>query len=89
MLTPSLWRILWTRPTRRTRPLSIQKDGIWYTYGWNLTKNICELFNADGTLTTTYTPYGKATSSGSTAQPLQWSSEYVDAELGQYKSTQR
>ncbi len=83
--TPTLWHILWD-PTQSvaTRPLSIQKDGTWFTYGWDLTKNICEVFGSNGYINTiyTYTPYGKVTSSGSTAQPLQWSSEFYDAELG-------
>ena len=37
------WFILWdpTQPVA-TRPLGIRKDGTWYTYGWDLTKNICE-----------------------------------------------
>ena len=41
---PCLWLITWdpTQPVA-TRPLTIQKDGTWYTYGWDLTKNICEL----------------------------------------------
>ena len=41
--SPCLWLILWD-PTQATatRPLAIQKDGVWYAYGWDLTKNICE-----------------------------------------------
>ena len=37
---PSLWYITWD-PTQNiaTRPLALQKDGTWYTYGWDLTKN--------------------------------------------------
>jgi len=34
--------------TTVTRPPSIQKDGTWYTYGWDLTKNICELYCQHG-----------------------------------------
>ncbi len=83
--TPCLGHIMWdpTQPIA-TRPLAIRQDGTWYTYGWDLTKNVCELFNAGGTLATTYTytPYGEVTTSGNTVQPLQWSSEYSDAELG-------
>ena len=32
---PSLWYIAWD-PTQQiaTRPLALQKDGAWYTYGW-------------------------------------------------------
>ncbi len=53
--SPGTRRSLWPRA-----PLAIRKDGTWYSYGWDLTKNICELFNADGNLATTYryTPYG-------------------------------
>ena len=34
--------------TTATRPQAIQKDGTWYTYGWDLTKNICELYGQHG-----------------------------------------
>ncbi len=82
---PRLWGITWD-PTQSTatRPLAIQKDGMWYTYGWDLTKNICELFSTDGTILTTYsyTPYGSVTAEGIAEQPLQWSSEYHDSGLG-------
>ena len=77
--------ILWdpTQPVA-TRPLAIQKNGTWYTYGWDLTKNICEVFGADGYIKTayTYTPYGAVTANGNVTQPIQWSSEYNDSELG-------
>ena len=67
-----------------TRPLGIRKDGTWYTYGWDLTKNICEVFSSGGTILTayTYTPYGSVTANGNVSQPIQWSSEYNDTELG-------
>ena len=82
---PALWYITWD-PTQNiaTRPLAIQKDGTWYTYGWDLTKNICEVYRHNGTLGTgyTYTPYGQVSASGSVEQPIQWSSEYNDDELG-------
>ena len=82
---PALWLITWdpTQPIA-TRPLAIQKDGTWYTYGWDLTKNICELYGTNGYIRTayTYTPYGSVTESGNTWQPIQWSSEYNDVELG-------
>ena len=81
----AMWFITWD-PTQdtATRPLAIQKDGTWYTYGWDLTKNICELYTSDGYIATayTYTPYGSVSSSGYADQPLQWSSEYNDTELG-------
>ena len=76
--------ILWdpTQPIA-TRPLALQKDGTWYTYGWDLTKNICEVFTAEGALATTYTytPFGEVTAEGAVSQPLQWSSEIHDPEL--------
>ncbi len=82
---PGLWLITWdpTQPVA-TRPLAIQKDGTWYTYGWNLTKNICEVFGPAGYLRTayTYTPYGEVSASGDVEQNIQWSSEFNDTELG-------
>ena len=63
--------------------------GVWLlksqpAYGWDLTKNICELYSTGGGIATsyTYTPFGKVTSSGNVSQPIQWSSEYTDSELG-------
>ena len=82
---PCLWLITWD-PTQSiaTRPLGIQKDGTWYCYGWDLTKNICEVYGQAGYIRTTYSysPYGSVTGEGDVAQPLQWSSEYADPELG-------
>ena len=51
--------------------------------GWDLTKNICEVFGSAGYIRTayTYTPFGKVTASGDVTQPIQWSSEYNDSEL--------
>ena len=67
-----------------TRPLAIQKDGTWYTYGLDLTKNVCEVFGATGYIRTayTYSPFGSVTATGNVTQPIQWSSEYHDEELG-------
>ena len=80
---PALWLITWdpTQPVA-TRPLAIQKDGTWYTYGWDLTKNICEVYGQHGYIRTayTYTPYGEVTSAGDVTQPIQWSSEFNDTE---------
>ena len=64
--------------------------GVWLlkshpAYGWDLTKNICELYGSNGYIRTayTYTPYGAVTESGNGVyQPIQWSSEYNDTELG-------
>ena len=81
---PCLWLITWdpSQPVA-TRPLAILKDGTWFAYGWDLTKNICEVFGPAGYLRTayTYTPYGQVTSTGDVEQPVQWSSEYTDTEL--------
>ena len=83
---PALWLITWdpTEPIA-TRPLAIQKDGTWYTYGLDLTKNVCEVFGSAGYIATTYTysPYGSVATTGSVTQPIQWSSEMWDRELGE------
>ena len=46
---PCLWLITWdpNQPVA-TRPLAIPKDSTWYTYGWDLTKNICEVYGQHG-----------------------------------------
>ncbi len=75
---PCLWLITWdpSQPVA-TRPLAIQKDGTWYTYGWDLTKNICEVYGQHGYIRTnySYSPYGEVTISGDVTQPIRWSSE--------------
>ncbi|MBQ3551920.1 MAG: RHS repeat-associated core domain-containing protein, partial [Clostridia bacterium] len=80
---PCLWLLTWdpTQPVA-TRPLAIRKDGTWYAYGWDLTKNICEIFGQHGYLRTaySYSPYGEVTADGDVTQPIQWSSEYNDTE---------
>ena len=43
---------------------------------------ICEVFGQAGYIRTTYTPYGSVTEEEDVTQPLQWSSEYADPELG-------
>ena len=79
------WFLFWdpTQP-EATRPLAIRKDGTWYAYGWDLTGNVTEVFGKAGYLRTayTYTPYGEVTAEGDVTQPIQWSSEYNDEELG-------
>ncbi len=81
---PCLWFIT-CEPTQpvATRPLAIQKDGNWFCYGWDMTKNICEIFGQNGYIRSTYiyTPFGSVTASGDVYQPIQWSSEYFDNEL--------
>ena len=78
---PCLWLLTWdpSQPVA-TRPLAIQKDGTWYTYGWDLTKNICEVYGQHGYIRTnySYSPYGEVTISGDVIQPIQWSSEIND-----------
>ena len=82
---PDLRFIIWD-PTQSvaTRPLAIRENGVWYTYGWDLTKNICELYGQEGFIRTiyTYSPYGQVTAEGDVTQPIQWSSEVYDAETG-------
>jgi len=81
---PCLWLLAWD-PTQTvaTRPLAIRKGGAWYTYGWDLTKNICEAFLSNGHIGTSYsyTPYGEVTASSDIEQPVQWSSEQAEPEL--------
>ncbi len=80
---PCLWLITWDpMHTIATRPLAIQKDGTWYIYGLDLTKNVCELFGTTGYIATaySYSPYGSVTSIGTVTQHVQWSSEYRDEE---------
>ena len=81
---PALWFVTWdpSQPTA-TRPLAIQKDGTWFTYGYDLTKNICEVFGPAGYIRTSYSyaPFGAVTASGDVTQPFQWSSEHYDSEL--------
>ena len=69
--------------TTATRPLTIQKDATWYTYGWDLSKNICEVYGQHGYIRTayTYTPYGQVTAIGDTEQTFQWSSEFNNSEF--------
>jgi len=48
----------WTREVsegvrlKATRPLAIQKDGTWFTYGYDLTKNVYEVFGPAGYIRT-------------------------------------
>ncbi len=84
---PLLWLITWDPlQSISTRPLAIQKDGTWYTYGLDLTKNVCEVFGSTGYIATsyTYTPYGSVTTNGSVSQPILWSSEILDPQLNLY-----
>ena len=81
---PALWFVTWdpSQPTA-TRPLAIQKDGTWFTYGYDLTKNICEVFGPAGYIRTAYSyaPFGAVSAFGDVTQPFQWSSEFYDSEL--------
>ena len=81
---PALWFVTWDpSQATATRPLAIQKDGTWFTYGYDLTKNICEVFGPAGYIRTSYSyaPFGNVTESGDVSQPFQWSSEHYDSEL--------
>ena len=81
---PCLWLITWDpSQATATRPLAIQKDTTWYTYGWDLTKNICEVYGQHGYIRTnyTYSPFGQVTATGDITQPIQCASEYHDTEL--------
>ena len=81
---PCLWFITWdTTQPAATRPLAIRKDGNWFAYGWDLTKNICEVFGPSGYIRTayTYSPYGHVSVSGNVTQPRLWASEHHDTEL--------
>ncbi|MGN0752811.1 MAG: RHS repeat domain-containing protein [Christensenellales bacterium] len=81
---PALWFVLWdpTQPTA-TRPLAIQKDGSWFTYGHDVTKNVWEIFGPSGYVRTSYdyAPFGAVSATGDVTQPFQWSSEFYDSEL--------
>ena len=81
---PALWLVTWdpSQPTA-TRPLAIQKDGTWFTYGYDITKNVCEVFGPAGYIRTSYSyaPFGNVSASGDVSQPFQWSSEHYDSEL--------
>ena len=49
---PRSERVTWDpSQATATRPLAIQKDGTWFTYGYDITKNVCEVFGADGNAT--------------------------------------
>ena len=76
---PALWFVTWDP----SQPLAIQKGGTWFTYGYDLTKNICEVFGPAGYIRTAYAyaPFGAVTESGDVSQPFQWSSEHYDSEL--------
>ena len=82
--TPALWFVFWdpTQPTA-TRPLAIQKNGTWFVYGHDLTKNVCEVFGSDGYIKTaySYSPFGNVSSVGNFEQNFQWSSEFYDSDL--------
>ena len=81
---PALWLVTWDpSQATATRPLAIQKDGTWFTYGYDITKNVCEVFGPAGYIRTAYSyaPFGNVTESGDVSQPFQWSSEHYDSEL--------
>ncbi len=68
-----------------TRPLAICMNGTAYAYGWDMTKNITEIYGPNGYIVNRYlySPYGQVTPTESTIdQPVQWSSEVHDTEPG-------
>lgn len=69
-----------------TRPLALLAGGSMYMYGFDFNKNVTELLNDQGQRVASYdyTPYGAVSVSGEQAavNPLQWSSEVRDEELG-------
>ena len=52
LLNKNRGRIKTPCQTTATRPLAIRKNGTWFTYGWDLTKNVCEVFGAAGRIRT-------------------------------------
>ncbi len=54
-----------------------------FACGYDLTKNICEVFGSGGYIRTAYSyaPFGAVSASGDVTQPFQWSSEVYDSEL--------
>ena len=66
-----------------TRPLAFQGNGTWFSYGFDLSKNVKELYTSSGTIATTYDylPFGGVAATGSKKSPVQWSSEVYDEEL--------
>ncbi len=83
--TPNVLRtLLWDplEPTA-TRPLALVQDNTLYCYGWDVNKNVTEVFDAQGTIAAAYdySPYGAVTSTGSLVQPVQWSGEMHDDDL--------
>lgn len=81
---PCLWFTVWDpSETLATRLLAIIKEGSWCSSGWDLTKNVCEVFDSDSPISTSYSysPYGEVIAEGNVKQPFLWSSEYYDTEL--------
>lgn len=69
-----------------TRPLALHQNGNLYIYGWDLNKNVTELFDEHGMLAASfeYTPYGKVLNSDgpmANTNKLLFSSEVHDPEL--------
>ena len=80
------WLLVWDPAySTATRPLAFCQGDQVYTYGFDLTKNVCELFDESGQIAASYdySPYGALLQqTGNLTHPFQWSSEYVDGELG-------
>lgn len=73
---------LGSHAAHRHPPARHPKERNMDTYGLDLTKNVCEVYGSTGYVATayTYTPYGQVTATGNVDHPIQWSSEYHDAE---------
>ncbi len=74
--TKSARRFLVWDPTDSvaTRPLAIRMNGTAYAYGWDLTKNVTEIYEPNGyiALRYTYTSYGQVIATGDITQSIQW-----------------
>ncbi|UQT45041.1 hypothetical protein M5E88_01700 [Akkermansia muciniphila] len=83
----ALWYILWdpTEPVA-TRPLAIQTAGSWFVYGWDLTKNVMELYKSNGTIANSYSyaPFGEATQRGNITNPSNGAARHMMPSWGWY-----
>ena len=69
----------------RSELSSARVNGVSYGYAYDNIGNRLSSSSSAGTeIAYTYTPFGEVTASGSVTQPIQWSSELHDAELGIY-----
>ena len=75
------WLLVWDPAyASATRPLAFCRGDQVYTYGFDLTKNVCELFDESGQIAASYdySPYGALLQqTGNLTHPFQWSSERI------------